>query len=146
MKRKIKIVICVAVVVSIILIGCGLWYFEIRKDVEISNVHFEIDTTGNVTLIFNIKNLGEDRALGITYRLCDPKSHSIIFVGGNTTRFSSGEEITIHSIPIPTWHLTWEEYSQKGGSLPVIHIDVFEGRGINGEKLVGEWQGQAKIP
>jgi len=33
----------------------------------------------------------------------------------------------------------------EGGNLPVIHIDVFEGRGINGEKLVGEWRGQAKI-
>ena len=114
MKRKIKIVICVAVVVSIILIGCELWYFEIRKDVEISNVHFERDTTGNVTLIFNIKNLGEDRELGIIYRLCDPKSQSTIFVGGNTTHFHSGERITICSVPTPTWHLTWEEYSQEG--------------------------------
>ena len=100
MKRKIKIVICVAVVVSIILIGCELWYFEIRKDVEISNVHFERDTTGNVTLIFNIKNLGEDRELGIIYRLCDPKSQSIIFVGGNTTHFHSGERITILTSPV----------------------------------------------
>ena len=146
MKRKIKIIICVIAVVSIVLMGCGFWYFEIRKDVEISNVNFERDETNNVTLVFNVKNLGEDRALGITYRLCDPKSHSIIFVGGNTTNFRSGEKITIRSIPIPTWHLTWEEYSQEGGNLPVIHIDVFEGRGINGEKLVGEWKGQAKIP
>lgn len=135
-----------AVVVSIILIGGGFWYFEVRKDVEISNVHFERDEDINVTLFFNVKNLGKDREIGIIYRLCDPKSQGIIFVGGNTTALRSGEEITIRSIPTPIHHWTWKEYSQKGGGIPVIHIDVFEGRGINGEKLVGEWEGQAKIP